>query len=107
MKNAVIASTPNRQRELMRQSYYLGAVSTVTVRLREQKEQTPVTPGALVPVKEGLIKKAMEELGVIRTIRSRKSYINTDAYSSGQADGRQVGIRHALESGGEAARELQ
>jgi len=107
MKTAAIASTPNRQRELMRQSYYLGAVSTVTVRLREQKEQTPVTPGALVPVKEGLIKKAMEELGVIRTIRSRKSFINTDAYSCGQADGREVGIRQALESGGAAARELQ
>jgi len=99
MKYAAIASTPSRQRELMRQSYYLGAVSTITVRLREQKKQTPVTPGALVPVKEGLIKKAMEELGVIRTIRSRKSYINPDAYTSGQADGKKVGIRQALGAG--------
>jgi len=107
MKCAVIASTANRQRELMRQSYYLGAVSTVTVRLREQKQQTPVTPGALVPVKEGLIKKAMEDLGVIRTIRSRKSYINPDAYSCGQEDGRQVGIRNALGAGKDgSAREL-
>ena len=107
MKCAVIASTANRQRELMRQSYYLGAVSTVTVRLREQKQQTPVTPGALVPVKEGLIKKALEDLGVVRTIRSRKSYINPDAYSCGQEDGRQVGIRSALGAGkDDGAREL-
>ena len=107
LKFSVIASTPSRQRELMRQSYYLGAVSTITVRLSEQKRQTPVTPGALVPVKEGLIKKAMEDLGVIRTIRSRKSYINPDAYSCGQADGRQVGIHQALAAGkGGRAREL-
>jgi len=107
MKCAVIASTPSRQRELMRQSYYLGAVSTITVRLREQKQQTPVTPGALVPVKEGLIKRAMEELGAIRTIRSRKSYINPDAYTRGQADGKEVGIRQALGAGRcETAREL-
>lgn len=107
MKSAAIASTAGRQRELARQSYYLGAVSTVTERLREQKQQTPVTPGALVPVKEGLIRKAMEDLGVIRTIRSRKSYINPDAYSCGQEDGRQVGIRNALGAGKEgSAREL-
>lgn len=100
MKWAAIASTPNRQRELMRQSYYLGAVSTVSVRLREQKEQTPVTPGALVPVKEGLIRKAMEDIGAIRTVRSRKCYINPEAYTRGQVDGREVGIRQALGAGG-------
>jgi len=63
IKHHVNDGTPNRQRELMRQSYYLGAVSTITGRLREQKVQTPITPGALVPIKAGLIKKAMSEMG--------------------------------------------
>ena len=106
MKCSVIASTPSRQRELMRLSYYLGAVSTVTVRLREQKAQTPVTPGALVPLKEGLIKQAMQELVAVRTIRSRKSYINSDAYTRGQADGKKVGIHQALGAGGKPERDL-
>ena len=80
----------------MRQSYYLGAVSTITARLREQKMQTPVTSGALVPVKEGLIRQTMSEIGKLRTMHSRKSYINTDAYSRGQTDGGQVGIHQGI-----------
>ena len=87
-----------RQRELLRHSYYLGAVSTITRQLQDQKKQTPVTPGALVPVKEGLIRKAMEEIGPIRTMHSRRSYINSTAYCQGQTDGQQVsvqkGVRH-------------
>ena len=51
MKHHVNSTIANRHRELMRQSYYLGAVSTITGRLREQKIQTPVTTGALVLVK--------------------------------------------------------
>jgi len=81
-----------RQRELMRQSYYLGAVSTITRQLMEQKKQTPVTPGALVPVKDGLIRKTMDEIGPIRTMHSRRSYINATAYSQGQTDGQRVSI---------------
>ena len=107
MKCTAIASTAGRERELLRQCYYLGAVSTIALGLSEQKQRTPVTPGALVPVKEGLIKKVLEELGVTRTIRSRRSYINPDAYSCGQEDGKRVGIRQALAAGkGHAAREL-
>jgi len=87
-----------RQRELIRQSYYLGAVSTISRQLRDQKEQTPVTPGALVPVKEGLIRMAMEEIGPIRTTHSRRSYINSAAYSQGQTDGGQVNIRKGVEN---------
>ena len=56
MKQHVISTMANRHRELMRQSYYLGAVSTINARLKEQKVETPVTSGALVPVKEGLIR---------------------------------------------------
>lgn len=96
MKQCGGSTTTSRHRELMRQSYYLGAVSTITARLMEQKVQTPVTTGALVPVKEGLIRQAMNEIGTIRTMHSRRSYVNSDAYSSGQTDGGQVGIHHGI-----------
>jgi hypothetical protein len=96
MKGHVSGTVANRHRELMRHSYYLGAVSTITTRLQEQKAQTPVTTGALVLVKEGLIRQAMNEIGNLRTMHSRKSYINSDAYSRGQADGIQVGINHGI-----------
>jgi hypothetical protein len=96
MKHHVNDSIPNRHRELMRQSYYLGAVSTITTRLKVQKMQTPITSGALVPVKEGLIKKAMNEIGPTRTVKSRKSYINADAFTRGQDDGRLVGIHKGI-----------
>lgn len=97
MKGHVASTTiANRHRELMRQSYYLGAVSTITTRLREQKVQTPVTTGALVVVKEGLIRQAMNEIGTLRTMHSRRSYINSDAYNRGQTDGGQVGIHHGI-----------
>ena len=99
MKQHVSTSIGSRHRELLRQSYYLGAVSTINQRLREQKQQTPITTGALVPVKEGLIKQAMNELGNLRTIRNRKSYINTDAYVKGQTDGKRVGIHQGIGSG--------
>jgi len=89
-----------RQRELLRHSYNLGAVSTITRQLQDQKRQTPVTPGALVPVKAGLISKAVNEMGPIRTIRSRRSYISATAYSQGQTDGQQVSIHQGLQHTG-------
>ncbi|MBI5484907.1 MAG: DUF2786 domain-containing protein [Deltaproteobacteria bacterium] len=96
MKRNVSSNIAARHRELMRQSYYLGAVSTINLRLREQKVQTPVTSGALVPVKEGLIRQAMNEIGTVRTMYSRRSYINSEAYSSGQNDGRLIGIHRGI-----------
>lgn len=38
----------------------------------------------------------MSELGTLRTFRSRKSYINAEAYGKGQNDGRQVGIHKGI-----------
>jgi hypothetical protein len=96
MKQHALGTTANRHRELMRHSYYLGAVSTITARLKEQKIQTPVTTGALVPVKEGLIRQAMSEIGNLRTMQSRRSYINGDAYSRGETDGGRVGIHRGI-----------
>lgn len=90
----------NRNKELMRQSYYLGAVSTINSQLVQQKVQTPITPGALMPIKEGLIKKAMSELGAIRTVRGRRSYINSNAYSQGQTDGKNVSVHKGVAAAG-------
>ncbi len=96
MKQHAVNSIPARHRELRRQSYYLGAVSTVSSRLTEQKCCTPVTSSALVPVKEALIRQTMSQIGPIRTMHSRRSYINADAYTKGQDDGRQMGIHRGL-----------
>lgn len=98
MKLHANENIPTRHRELMRQSYYLGAVSTINLTLREQKVQTPITQGALVPIKEGLIKKAMSDIGPTRTVRSRRSYIDSHAYNKGQEDGQQVGINKGISS---------
>lgn len=92
LKSHALGDLPARLRELKRQSYYLGAVAIIASRLREQKQQTPTTPGALIPVKEGLIAQAMQELGRIRTVHSRRSYVDSHAYSAGTHDGGQVGI---------------
>jgi len=99
MKHQVSPTLANRHRELMRQSYYLGAVSTINTRLREQKVRTPVNTSALVLVKEGLIRQAMNEIGNLRTVRSRRSYISADAYAKGQSDGRQIGIHQGIDGG--------
>jgi len=99
MKQHVTNSVPNRSKELMRHSYYLGAVSTINTQLMQQRLQTPITPGALVPVKDGLIKKAISELGPIRTIRGRRSFINAHAYNKGQSDGRDVSIHKGFAGG--------
>jgi hypothetical protein len=106
LKQHVGTTIIGQQRELLRQSYYLGAVSTITQQLQNQKKQTPVTPGALVPVKAGLIRKAMEEIGPIRTMHSRRSYINSTAYNQGQADGQQVSIHKGLETAGSSIKIL-
>jgi hypothetical protein len=103
MKHHVNDNLPARNRELMRQSYYLGAVSTINTQLAQQKFQTPITPGALVPIKQGLIKKAMSELGPIRTVHGRRSYINTHAYSKGQEDGRNITIHKGVTGSGDQA----
>ncbi len=85
-----------RYRERLRLSYYLGAVSAITTRLSEQKVSTPVTTGALVPLKAQLIKQAMSEIGNIRTMRSRRSYVHSDAYTKGQSDGTTITISQGI-----------
>jgi hypothetical protein len=89
-----------RRRELIRHSYCLGAVATIARQLQEQRKRTPVTPGALVPVKEGLIRKAMDEIGPLRTMHSRRSHIDVSAYGQGQTDGAKVSIHKGVQDSG-------
>ena len=96
MKSHVSDRVTGRNRELRRQSYYLGVVTTINERLREQKVCTPVTPGALVHVKEALIRQTMNEIGNLRTVHSRRSYVHSEAYIKGQNDGSQVSIHKGL-----------
>ena len=96
LKTVSGSNCSKRQRELARQSYYLGAVSAISSNLREQKQQTPVTPNALVPVKDALILAAMKEMGPIRTVHSRRSYVDGQSYQQGQDDGSKVGVRAAV-----------
>jgi len=76
------------------------------LRLRVQKTQTPVTTGALVPLKEVLIRQAMNEIGNIKTMHSRRSYVNADAYTSGQTDGGMVGINKGVGTRGATRRQI-
>lgn len=96
LKTVSDSNCSKRQRELARQSYYLGAVSAISGNLREQKQQTPVTPNALVSVKDALIRTAMQEMGPIRTVHGRRSYVDGQSYQQGKDDGRKVGIRAAV-----------
>jgi hypothetical protein len=106
MKEHVGNGANGRTRELMRQSYYLGAVTTINERLKEQKVSTPVTSGALVPIKEALIRQTMSEIDDIRTVHSRRSYIHYDAYRKGKNDGSRVTIRKGVEQAGSARNHL-
>ena len=96
MKQQATPASFHRQRELVRQSYLLGAVATINQRLVSQKAETPVTPGTLVPVKEGLIRVAMNEMGRLKTIHARRSYVRSDAYTRGEIDAREVGIHQGI-----------
>lgn len=97
MKQSVSDRIKGRNREMSRQSYCLGMVSTINKRLAEQKVCTPITVGALVPLKEALIQQTVREIGNIRTIHSRTSYVHSDAYLKGQNDGSRVSIHKGVE----------
>lgn len=85
-----------RLREASRQSYYLGAVSAINSNLREQKVRTPVTPNALVPVKEGLIQAVMDSLGPVRTIHGRRSVVDGHSYRQGHEAGGRITVAKAV-----------
>lgn len=85
-----------RLRETARQSYYLGAVSAINSNLQEQKARTPVTPYALVPVKEGLIRAAMDSFGPVRTVHGRRSVVDGHSYRQGHEAGGRITVAKAV-----------
>lgn len=75
-------------RRRIRDSYLLGGVQGVQQAMTIQKAVTPTTTGALVPVKDALIRQYREEhLGPLRTQRSRRSTVISDAFRQGRQDG--------------------
>jgi len=48
----------------------------------------------------------MDEIGNIRTVHSRRSYIHSDAYFKGQNDGSQVSIHKGVEHARSIRKEL-
>jgi hypothetical protein len=106
MKQQDNIASSGRQRELLRQSYYLGAVAAINHRLLSQKKETPATTGALVPLKDGLIRAAMNEMGRMRTVHGRRSHVSGDAYARGERDAKNVGMNMGVCSNGTAALQI-
>lgn len=73
----------------VRLSYCLGCADVVKHKLRQQKEHTPITTTALVPVKDALIKARMEQCGVV-TEDLKNEDISNRAYWTGRHDGAQI-----------------
>ena len=85
-------SPANRRR--IRDSYLLGGVQGVQQALALQKAATPTTAGALVPVKDALIRLYSEQhLGPLRTRRRRSSSVLSSAFNQGKQDGAQLQTR--------------
>lgn len=75
-------------RRRMRDSYLLGGVQGVQQAMAIQKAATPTTAGALVPVKEALIRQySAQHLGQLRTQRARRSSVLSSAFQQGRQDG--------------------
>ena len=89
----VVAGTIKEQ---FRRSYLLGAVATISQRLKDQKQQTPVTSMALVPIKNGLIQRTINDMGTIKTLRQRRAKVFSSAYEKGAADAQSLHIQQGL-----------
>ena len=93
----------NRSRDAARSSYLKGVVYTVSQRLQAQKEATPVTESALVPVKESAIEEAMPNDLRSHEFKGRKD--RDRDLLNGLRDGRSVSLSTPLN--GAQARGLQ
>ena len=92
-----------RERQRVRTSYLLGGAQGVRQALQAQKQQTPTTSTALVPVKEAMIRQYRDEqLGALRVQRSRRSTVLSTAFRQGQMDGAALDLR----AGGAAEQDL-
>jgi hypothetical protein len=73
----------------VRLSYCLGAASVVSAELRRQKEHTPITTGALVPVKAALIQNKMSQFK-LDTSAMETENLSARAYWCGRRDGANI-----------------
>jgi len=89
-------------REMHRRSYANGAANSIAVALLKMAKDTPVTPGALVPVRDALIKATTKQLfPEVRTLKSRRTTVLSSAYVQGQQDGANIQIHKGIADGGE------
>lgn len=73
----------------VRLSYCLGCAHVVSQGLELQKERTPITTTALVPVKDALIKAKMDSYG-LETEETKEESLSNRAYWCGRRDGAQI-----------------
>lgn len=82
-------------RKKARLAWSMGAVHTVVARLAEQKQSSPITPGALVPLKERAIATELSAMGVV-TRDAKPLNLAGDHYVNGRIDARAIALRKAL-----------
>jgi len=84
-------------------SYLMGAVLKIHKRLQEQKQKTPVTPGALVPMKKSAIENALSSLLIGKTKTASIGPLQSDAeqiaYSLGYIEGGKIPLRQGVDRG--------
>lgn len=100
-------SDDKQKRRDAKSSYVLGCVEAVRQKLEESKKQHPTTSNALVPLKDALIKKTLEDIGVSADAQDNAVEEDADAFHKGIADGRKIQIRKGLQAGAEDQKELR
>lgn len=93
----------NASRKIARESYLHGVVHTIQKRLEAQKQETPITSSALVPVKQSLIQAAMPE--DLKTARFRSAQLRSSDFRQGMRDGQDIPLSAPLK--GARSRQIQ
>jgi hypothetical protein len=93
----------NASRKTARESYLHGVVHTIQKRLEAQKQETPVTSSALVPVKQSLIQAAMPD--DLKPARFKAARLRSSDFLQGMWDGQDIPLSAPLK--GHRSRQLQ
>jgi hypothetical protein len=83
------------ERRLIRKSFILGALETISTRLEKSEQDCPVTENALVPVKNSAIENEMP--GNIKTVSSRIQSIDPRCYKDGICEGNNILLNKPVE----------
>jgi hypothetical protein len=86
----------NKSRSAARESYLKGIVFVLRLRLEEQKQRTPVTESALVPVKRSHIEAAMPD--DVRIKKSKEKRLRDNDFSQGMRDGHEIPLSRPLDA---------